>query len=211
MTGQVDEPQRLLLASASPRRRQLLGLLGVRFVVVRSRFDERMLSHLTDPVEYVRRAAEEKAAEVARRRPGIILGADTDVVAPDGTILGKPADAEDAARMLRALSGATHTVYSGVALLESDGTTVMRRDLRVVGTKITFGALPDAAIRAYVATGEPGDKAGGYAIQGGALPFVTHVDGDLSNVIGLPLWTVAEMLQGFGFPLWRFSEEPAVG
>ncbi len=201
--------RRLLLASASPRRRRLLQLLGVRFTVVTSRFDEATLAHLidtasgTDPAEYVRRAAAEKAAEVARRRAGIILGADTDVVAPDGTILGKPRDDDDAARMLRLLSGKTHQVYTGVALLESDGAQVTRRDARVVGTEITFGDLSDAAIQAYVATGEPRDKAGAYAIQGGALPFVTRIDGDLSNVIGLPLWTVTEMLADFGVPLWE--------
>src|SRR5919107_1485447 len=106
-----------------------------------------------------RRAAAKKAAEVARRRAGLVLGADTDVVAPDGTILGKPRDDEDAARMLRALSGKTHRVYSGVALLRSDGSAISGRDVRVVETTVTFGALSEEAIRAYVATGEPRDKA----------------------------------------------------
>lgn len=199
------EPKRLLLASASPRRRQLLRLLGVRFTVAASRFDENTLAHLANPAEYVGRAAEEKAGEVARRRAGWILGADTDVVAPDGTILGKPRDDADAHRMLRALSGDTHRVLSGVALLESSGDAVLRRDVRVVETRITFGALDDAAIGAYVATGEGRDKAGAYGIQGGALGFVTRIDGDLSNVIGLPLWTVGEMLASFGVPLWSHA------
>jgi len=204
----ADEDEgRLLLASASPRRRELLALLGVRFTVVRSRFDENQLAHLTDPVEYVRRAAEEKAAEVARRRAGLVLGADTDVVAPDGTILGKPRDDADAARMLGALSGKTHRVYSGVALLRSDGSEILRRDVRVVETAVTFGALSEAAIRAYVATGEPRDKAGAYAVQGGALAFLTRIEGDLSSVIGLPLWTVAEMLAAAGMPLWRDTSD----
>lgn len=197
------EPPRLLLASASPRRRQLLALLGVHFTVVRSRFDESRLAHLTDPLQYVRRAAEEKAAEVARRRAGLVLGADTDVVAPDGTILGKPRDDEDAARMLRALSGKTHRVYSGVALLRSDGSAIVERDVRVAETAVTFGPLSEEAIHAYVATGEPRDKAGAYAVQGGAMAFLTRIEGDLSSVIGLPLWTVAEMLAGAGLPLWR--------
>ena len=199
---------RLLLASASPRRRELLRLIGVRFTVVASRFDESTLLHLSDPEEYVRRAAEGKAAEVAARRAGIILGVDTDVVAPDGEVLGKPQDDEDAARMLRRLSGRTHTVYSGVVLLQSDGAAVTRRAARLIGTQVTFGDLSETAIRAYVATGEPRDKAGAYGIQGGALPFVTRVDGDLSNVIGLPLWTVGEMLAEFGVPLWN-SPAPA--
>ncbi|MBC8101207.1 MAG: septum formation protein Maf [Cytophagales bacterium] len=195
---------RLLLASASPRRRELLALLGVRYTVAVSRFAEETLSHLTDPVEYVRRAAEGKAEEVVRRRPGCLaLGVDTDVVAPDGTILGKPKDAADAHRLLRLLSGRTHSVYSGVALFQSgpDG-VVLRREVRVEETRVTFGDLPDAAIAAYVATGEPMDKAGAYGIQGGAMTFVTRIEGDLSNVIGLPLWTVGEMLTAFGVPLW---------
>lgn len=204
-TGGVATIPPLLLASASPRRRELLALLGVRYIVVVSRFDEGTLAHLTDPVEYVRRAAESKAEEVARRRPGALtLGIDTDVVAPGGTILGKPQDAADACRLLRLLSGHTHTVYSGVALLQaSAGGEIVRRDIRVVGTQVTFGDLTDEAIAAYVATGDPLDKAGAYGIQGGALPFVTRVEGDLSNVIGIPLWTVGEMLTAAGLPLWK--------
>jgi septum formation protein len=154
----------------------------------------------------VRRAAAGKAQDVARRRAGIILGVDTDVVAPDGAILGKPADANEARRLLRLLSGQTHHVYSGVVLLEvgeNSDERILRSETRVITTRVTFADLPDAAIDAYVATGEPLDKAGAYAIQGGAMPFVTRVDGDLSNVIGLPLWTVAEMLSAFGVPLWN--------
>jgi septum formation protein len=197
--------RRLLLASASPRRRELLGLLGVRFVVVASRFDEATLASLaaSDAPEYVRRAASGKAEEVAGRRAGLILGVDTDVVAPDGQVLGKPRNPDEAHAMLRSLSGRTHTVFSGVTLLESDGQhAVLRRDDRLVETRVTLGDLSDTAIRAYVASGEPFDKAGGYGMQGRAMPFVTRIEGDPSNVIGLPLWTVAEMLAGFGLPLW---------
>ncbi|MBC8138746.1 MAG: septum formation protein Maf [Fibrella sp.] len=195
---------RLLLASASPRRRELLSLLGVRFTVVVSRFGEDSLKHLTDPVEYVRAAALGKAAEVASRRPGITLGCDTDVVSPDGVILGKPTDADDAKRLLRSLSGKTHSVYSGVALLESDENgAVTRRDVRVVETRVTFDTLSEAAINAYVATGDPLDKAGAYGIQSGALAFVSRVDGDLSNVIGLPLPTLRAMLEDFDVPLHK--------
>lgn len=203
---EANSPRRLLLASASPRRRELLARLGVRFTVVTSRFDENSLVHVLDPEDYVRQAASGKAHEVARRRAGIILGVDTDVVDPDGAILGKPADAKEARDLLRRLSGKTHVVYSGVTLLETgDGgdARILRSETRVVATRVTFADLPDAAIDAYVATGEPFDKAGGYAIQGGAMPFVTRMDGDLSNVIGLPLWTVAEMLTAFGVPLWN--------
>ncbi|MBC7807109.1 MAG: septum formation protein Maf [Akkermansiaceae bacterium] len=199
----ADAP-RLLLASASPRRRELLALLGVRFTVVVSRFDEDSLKRLTDPVEYVRAAALGKAEEVASRRVGITLGCDTDVVSPNGMILGKPVDADDAKRLLRSLSGKTHSVYSGVALLESEGGgEVTRRDVRVVETRVTFDDLSDAAINAYVATGDPLDKAGAYGIQSGALAFVSRVDGDLSNVIGLPLPTLRVMFENFGVPLFE--------
>jgi septum formation protein len=199
---------RLLLASASPRRRELLALLGVRFTVVVSRFDEDSLRHLADPVEYVRAAALGKAEEVASRRAGITLGCDTDVVSPDGVILGKPTDADDAKRLLRSLSGKTHSVYSGVALLESpEPGTVTRRDVRVVETRVTFDNLSDAAIAAYVATGDPMDKAGAYGIQSGALGFVSRLDGDLSNVIGLPLPTLRGMLEEFGVPLYNYTSD----
>ncbi len=207
----IGEMPRLLLASASPRRRELLALLHVRYSVVVSQFPEETLAHLTDPVEYVRRAAECKAEEVARRHPGcFVLGVDTDVVAPDGTILGKPGDAADAHRLLRSLSGNTHSVYSGVALLQTDTEgAIVRREVRVEETRVTFANLPDAAIAAYVATGEPMDKAGAYGIQGGAMAFVTRLEGDLSNVIGLPLWTVGEMLTSFGVLLWKPGESLA--
>lgn len=208
----MSEERRLLLASASPRRRELLGTLGVRFTVVVSRFNEDTLSYITDGEEFVRTAATKKAEEVASRREGLILGVDTDVVAPDGSILGKPTDPEDAKRILRFLRGKTHRVYSGVVLLDSDGRgTIVRRETRVVRTDVTFANVPDTAIENYVATGEPLDKAGAYGIQGAAMPFVTRIEGDLSNVIGLPLWTVAEMLTGFGMSLWKpqVESEPA--
>lgn len=172
--------------------------------MVVSGFDEARLGHLTDGADYVQRAAASKAAEVATRRNGLILGVDTDVVSPDGVILGKPATHDDAVAMLRSLSGRTHTVHSGVALLEVVRGSVVREEIRLVSTHVTMATLPEAAIQAYVATGEPMDKAGGYGMQGGALPFVTRLDGDPSNVIGLPLWCVAELLESFGYPLWNF-------
>lgn len=198
------ETPRLYLASASPRRRELLGLLGVNFTVVVSRFNESTLSHLTDPVEYVISAAESKAAEVAKRRSGIILGVDTDVVAPDGTIMGKPSDPEDAKRILRSLSGQTHRVFSGIAVLKSDTEgKILQRATRVVETSVTFADLPEEAIASYVATGEPMDKAGAYGIQGPAMAFITRIEGDHTNVIGLPLWPTAQLLREFGIALWK--------
>lgn len=174
------------------------------FTVLVSQFDESTLSHLTDGRAYVQQAALCKAREVATRQAGWILGVDTDVVAPDGTILGKPADTDEATRMLQQLSGQTHTVYSGVALLVvPEPGTIAQTFSCVVETKVTMATLPAEAIAAYVATGEPLDKAGGYGIQGGAMPFVTRIEGDPSNVIGLPLWSVAELLSLAKIPLWR--------
>lgn len=207
MSDSSNEKPRLLLASASPRRRELLGLLGVSFTVIVSRFNEDSLAHLQNGEEYVRQASEGKANEVATRRSGFILGVDTDVVAPNGRILGKPENGDAARQMLALLSGQTHRVYSGITLIHADAPGQIRqRETRVVRTDVTFAPLPQAAIEAYVRTGEPLDKAGGYGIQGGAMPFVTRVDGDISNVIGLPLWTVAEMLTAFGVPLWKPEE-----
>ncbi len=207
--GTTDAPrtvsnERLILASASPRRRELLALLGaLRATVVVSRFDEATLAHITDPQEYVQQAALHKAEEVARRRPGIILGADTDVVDPAGRILGKPKNPDDAFAMLKNLSGKTHQVFGGVVVLRSDSNgQITYRDARVIETRVTFADLPDAAIAAYVATGDPLDKAGAYGIQGAALAFVARIDGDFSNVIGLPLTTTAEMLQNAGVSVW---------
>nr|WP_281380267.1 Maf family protein [Armatimonas rosea] len=195
------------MASASPRRRQLLALLGVEFIVQVSQFDEDSLAYLTDGQEYVQQAALGKAHDIAQRHAGWVLGVDTDVVAPDGTILGKPADNAEATAMLRSLSGKTHTVYSGIALLTvAEPGKIVAQETCVVATRVTMASLPDEAIAAYVATGEPLDKAGGYGIQGGAMPFVTHIDGDPSNVIGLPLWSVATLLSQANIPLWQGRE-----
>jgi septum formation protein len=200
--------KRLYLASASPRRRQLLKLLGVRFTVVVSRFDEATLRHLADPSEYVRRAAEGKALEVAGRRTGLVLGVDTDVVAPSGQVLGKPESPEHAQKMLRMLSGETHTVLTAVTLVESAnrlGGDIVHQETHLTETQVTFASLTDEAIAAYVATGDPLDKAGSYGFQGGALAFVARLEGDPSSVIGLPLAPVAALLSARGVPLWNAS------
>ncbi|MGC4046502.1 MAG: Maf family protein [Armatimonas sp.] len=193
------------MASASPRRRQLLKLLGVRFSVVVSQFDEDSLKYLTDPAEYVQRAAEGKALEVARRRAGVILGVDTDVVGPQGQVLGKPKDAEDAHKMLSLLSDHTHSVLTAISLVESEGKTggIVHQETHLIQTQVTFAALTDEAIGAYVATGDSLDKAGSYGFQGPALAFIARIDGDPSSVIGLPLAPVADLLRSRGVPLWN--------
>ena len=196
---------RLILASTSPRRRELLGLLGLPFEVVASRYDEAALAPdgLT-PDEYVTRLAHGKASEVVARMEGdaLVIGADTTVIL-DGATLNKPADAEDARRMLRLLSGRTHQVYTGLCLIAvRDGVAgEIQRDYAV--TDVTFDTLPDATIAAYVATGEPLDKAGAYGIQGKALSFIPGIHGDYFNVVGLPVFLLGKMLARFDISLWQ--------
>jgi septum formation protein len=196
----------LYLASASPRRHQLLQTLGVSFSIIVSDFDEDSLVHITDGAAYVQEAAISKARVVAQtltKEPNaVVLGVDTDVVAPNGEILGKPANPEEAHAMLTRLSGQTHTVYSGVAVLRAEHGEILHEEVQVVETRVTFASLTQPAIAAYIAIGEPFDKAGGYGMQGNAMAFVAKIDGDPSNVIGLPLITVAEMLTRAGCVLF---------
>jgi septum formation protein len=179
----------LILASASPRRRELLHALGVRFTVEPSYVPEEPRRG-EDPAHFVERMACEKARAVAARHAGAwILAADTVVVA-DGQMLGKPSGAEDACRMLARLSGRAHHVLTGVALLAPDRTATSF----VADSAVEFRPLSAAEIDAYVATGEPLDKAGAYAIQGGAGRFVRAVDGSYTNVVGLPIDEVRALL-----------------
>lgn len=195
---------RLILASTSPRRRELLGLLGLPFEVVASGFDEATLSPdgLT-PDEYVTRLALGKASEVAARTGGdaLVLGADTTVIL-DGMTLNKPADAEDARRMLRLLSGRTHQVYTGLCLLPVRGGVAGEVQTDHAVTDVSFDALAEETIAAYVATGEPLDKAGAYGIQGKALSFIPGIRGDYFNVVGLPLHRLCVLLGRAGVSIW---------
>jgi septum formation protein len=176
----------LILASASPRRRELLRRAGIPFRVRRVEVDESTRPG-ESPRRHVLRLAREKAA--AARRPGEeVLAADT-VVVIDNRILGKPRDARDAARMLRMLSGRVHRVLTGVCLL-----TPAASRSEVVETRVWFRRLTRAEIAAYVASGEPFDKAGAYAIQGLASKFVKRIDGCYCNVVGLPVSRVYAML-----------------
>jgi septum formation protein len=185
----VQPPEPFLLASASPRRRELLQSLGLSFEVVPADIDE-IPARGEGPRQFAVRAAEEKAAWVAdRRRSRRILAADT-VVALDDVIFGKPRDRADAGRMLQALSGATHRVFTAIVLL-----TETRKEKAVaVETAVAFRPIGTAEIDAYVDSAEPFDKAGAYGIQGRAAAFVTAVLGSYSNVIGLPLEEVAALL-----------------
>jgi len=188
----------LVLASASPRRRDLLASLGYVFRVVASHADEQLFPG-EQPTEHVVRLSREKALEVATRTevPGRwFLGSDT-VVVCEGEILGKPRDAEDAARMLKRLSGRRHQVYTGYAVYDRD-----QQALRsgAVVTEVTFRPLTGEEIAGYIASGEPLDKAGSYAIQGLGAALVRRIEGSYSNVVGLPLCEVLEALEEAGLP-----------
>jgi septum formation protein len=194
-----DRP--LILASSSPRRRQLLELIGLAFAVVPAEVDETPFAG-EDPSTYASRAARDKALEVAAKHPGrLVLGADT-VVEVDREILGKPASADDAASMLRRLSGRSHLVHTALALVV-DGRSHEVAD----STRVEFVQLTDELIRWYVATGEPADKAGAYAIQGLGGLLVSRVDGSPHTVVGLPLHRMPELFAALDLDFWsRLAE-----
>jgi len=189
----------LVLASASPRRQELLRNLGVPCVVHSTEISEIPQPGETGPA-FAERMAKEKAQMVLRQRPtDVILGADT-VVLVDQQILGKPTDLADAARMLRLLSGRTHTVITGVCLLGTGNRELATAycDIRSETTLVTMDALTDAEIDSYVATAEPMDKAGAYAIQGYASRWIPRIEGDYFNVVGLPIFLLFKMLREHG-------------
>ena len=195
------EPRpRLVLASQSPRRRELLGQLGLELAVKPARVDESVLPG-EDARTYVRRVSETKARAIGARRGEYVLAADTTVVR-DGTALGKPTDPEDAAAMLRSLSGRAHQVLTGVFVLAGPhGQRGPSEAGIVVASEVTFVPLTDAQVAWYVSTGEPLDKAGSYAVQGIAGAFVQSISGSVSNVVGLPLSETLTLLGELGFPL----------
>ena len=180
----------LVLASASPRRRDLLAQVGIAADIQPAQDAEEPSLDGECPAEHARRSAEAKAVAVSRLRPeAIVLGADT-VVATGDVALGKPADPDDARRMLRALSGKLHVVHTGVSL--ANGGEPLVTD--VCSTDVTFRALSAAEIDEYVATGEPMDKAGAYGIQGRGALLVRTIRGCYFNVVGLPLSRTVEMI-----------------
>jgi septum formation protein len=187
----------LVLASQSPRRRELLEQLGIPLAVRPANTDESVLPG-EDARAYVLRVAREKARAVAG---DLVLAADTAVVLR-GEVLGKPRDADDARRMLRALSGTVHEVLTGVCVRRSAPAPAPALELdAVVATEVRFAPLSDGEVDWYVATGEPLDKAGAYAIQGAGGAFVLRVDGSVSNVVGLPLAETADLLRRAGLAL----------
>ncbi len=189
---------KLILASASPRRAEILRNAGIRFEICSTGVDESRLDN-ESPGDYVRRLALAKVSSAAEKNPNpgadvLIIGADT-VVVVDSAILGKPASGDDAQRMLRSISGRVHEVHTGLALLQTSG--MQQRVVEEI-TKVHFARLTDHEIEDYIATREPFDKAGAYAIQGLGGRYVTRIEGCYFNVMGLPLARLWTLLREFG-------------
>lgn len=183
----------VILASASPRRRELLGQIGINFRIQVSEVEERIGA--VGPDEAVRELSAQKAeavmAQLAQKEGSLVIGADT-VVSCDGVILGKPVDAEDAKRMLRLLSGRSHEVYTGVTLLHGEN---RERYTFAERTVVHFAPMTEEEISDYVATGDPMDKAGAYGIQGICARYITGIEGDYNNVVGLPVGRLYQELK----------------
>lgn len=194
---------KLILASASPRRKELLAQIGAECEVVPAAGEERIGSKV--PEQVVLELAKQKAKEVAERfcqEPGrfAVLGADT-VVAFGGQILGKPKDKADAARMLKTLSGNTHSVFTGVAVVLLANKQVEEVFSFYEETKVTMYPMSDKQIEAYIGTGEPMDKAGAYAIQGKCAVYIEKIAGDYNNVVGLPVAAIYQKLEKSGIEI----------
>ena len=202
----------IILASASPRRKELLEQIGISFEICAAKGEERITKSV--PHEVVEELASQKAVEVASMvrtyeethqelvTPSdlMVIGADT-IVSCGGQILGKPKDERDACHMLKLLSGGTHQVYTGVSIVLLDASGKAGQVTFHEKTDVTMRAMSEEEIRRYVATGEPMDKAGAYAIQGLAAMFVIGLDGDYYNVMGLPVCPLAMILRKFGVKL----------
>ena len=190
-----DKEPKIILASSSPRRADLLRAIGLEFEIAPSQVQER--PHTDEaPADYITRLARAKAISIARRREqGLVIGADT-IVVLDGKVLGKPVDEDEAARMLWSLSGRWHAVMTGVALYD----VATRQEVADYDkTLVRFGQLSEQEIQWYVQSGEPMDKAGGYGIQGLASLFVEEIAGNYFNVVGLPLPLVYRLARRLGY------------
>lgn len=186
---------KLILASGSPRRRELLSRLGISFEVITKNIDESAIAG-ESPADLVQRLSKDKALAVYQDHQGdIILAADT-VVALEGKIMGKPHDENEAFEFLSRLTNRTHEVFTGICLINK-----AKINTQVVCTKVTFGHFDDDILRSYIATGEGADKAGAYAIQGQGAFLISSISGSPTNVIGLPMQEVTKLLQAAGiFP-----------
>lgn len=186
--------KRIILASSSPRRQELLQNLGLEFQIHPSGVDETVVDGLK-PSEVVELLAERKATDVARLYSHeLVIGSDT-IVVVDGQILGKPEDQQQAFQMISSLQGRSHHVYSGLAIIDAATGAIKKGHIK---TQVHMRAISDAEIEDYVMTGEPMDKAGAYAIQGLGSIFITGIEGDYFSVVGLPVQLLADFLEGFG-------------
>ena len=187
----VNKLKKLILASGSPRRKELLSLLNIPFEIVVSDVNEEVENHLT-PVEVVIELSRRKATEVSKMvEDGVVIGSDT-IVVVEGEILNKPLDAVDAKNMLSKLSNKTHCVYTGVTLIEKETVHSFYEE-----TKVTFWDLTERDIHNYIQTGEPFDKAGAYGIQGFGALLVRKVEGEYASVVGLPIARLNQELKRF--------------
>ena len=206
MSNQPKNQPKIILASQSPRRRELLSRMGITHFDVLPAQGEEHIDHSLPAGLLVEALARQKAAEIAACAPpdAVIIAADT-VVALDNEILGKPHTAQEAAEMLQKLSGRQHTVYTGVDVRQNDTELVERE-----AAQVHFRPLSPQEIRAYIATGEPMDKAGAYGVQGYGCLFVEGIVGDYYNVMGLPVCRLGRMLRQFGVdPLALAAEQEA--
>ena len=189
--------KKIILASKSPRRKQILQQVGLEFIIAVSAFDETQVKFKT-PQEMVKKLSLEKAKIIAGKNPGaVIIGADTTVLYKN-EIIGKPTSKQDAVRILKLLSGNIHEVVTGFTVMQGKKSITKH-----VTSKVKFKQLSEAEIKAYVATGEPMDKAGGYGIQDKGGLFVEDIQGDYFNVVGLPIFAVSEVLKQFGVEITK--------
>ena len=190
----------VILASGSPRRKELLGLIGVDFKIITSNKEEIITK--TNPEEVVKELAAMKAEDVATgvEGPALILGADT-VVAHNGRILGKPKDKEDAVQMIRSFAGDVHYVYTGVCIIRKEENGEIKKISFAEGTKVTVYPMTAEEIESYVNSGEPMDKAGAYAIQGLFAPYIKGIEGDYYNIVGFPIAGIYQRLKEEGVEL----------
>ena len=195
----MPDMRTIILASASPRRKEILEKTGLQFGIDESDYEEKMFSGLK-PHELARFLSREKARDVARRHPNtLVIAADT-IVVSRGRIFGKPGNDEEAREMLKALSGKAHSVITGFTIIDTEGKKELSRS---VESKVFFKRLSAAEIEAYIRSGEPLDKAGAYGIQGLGAVIVKKIEGDFFNVMGLPLNALAESLKKFGIKILR--------
>lgn len=188
--------RKIILASASPRRRELLEQGGIPFTVIPSQAEEKITTE--QPGQAVEELSYLKCSDIYEKSLGdvLVIGADT-VVASEGKILGKPSSQKDAVKMLQSLQGRKHEVYTGVTIMAREGNENRKKTFHEK-TKVVFYPMSDEEIRSYVNTGEPMDKAGAYGIQGKSAVFIKEISGDYNNVVGLPLARLYQELKNMG-------------